>query len=436
MRRTLFVVSIVALGCCLVPGWASSHREAPLISGDPQVDGTDVYAFVSPDDPSTVTFIANFIPFQAPAGGPNFFSFDPNARYEILIDNDGDAVEDIVFRWKFSSHYRRGDTFLYNTGPVTGANNADLNFSQTYDFTVLREGRVVLKEETIPVPPVNVGASTPDYGRNFSDGHPLPFPEGMGQVAAGQFDDPFFLDLRVFDLLYGGDLSETGNDSLAGFNVHAIAVQVPKQLVTRDAVIGVWAVARRPAMTVRTPHGASDSGEFVQVSRLGMPLVNEVVIPVSRKDVWNGSHPSGDGQFLRYVQDPEVPRLLEALYAIPAPATPRADLVSVFLTGVPGLNQPPTVTPSEQLRLNTGIAPSASPHRLGVFGGDTAGFPNGRRLIDDVLDVTLQAAAGALVGAAVDQLGDGVNANDVAFRSEFPYLGVAHSGGKPTSLKR
>jgi hypothetical protein len=283
----------------------------------------------------------------------------------------------------------------------------------------------------------NVGfASAPNYGSNPDGVFQFAQTGGNAQVFAGQTDDPFFLDLRVFDLLYGANLSEAGTDSLAGFNVHSIALRVPKSSLVASAsqpVIGVWATASRPQTTTRKAGGESSFGPYVQVSRLGMPLVNEVVVPVGQKDKWNGSRPVDDGQFLDYVTNPEVPKLLKLVYGIPEPATPRNDLVSVFLTGLEGLNKPANVTASEMLRLNTNITPVASPARLGALAGDTAGFPNGRRLTDDVIDITLMAAIGALNGVRTP-LGDGVNVNDVPFRRTFPYLGVAHSGGQPWKL--
>jgi hypothetical protein len=244
-----------------------------------------------------------------------------------------------------------------------------------------------------------------------------------GMSFAGQAEDPFFLDLRVFDLLYGGDLSEVGDDTLAGFNVNAVALKVDTSKLTsgKDPVIGIWSTTSRK----------DSSGNYRQVSRLGMPLVNEVVVPLKDKDRFNASRPADDAQFLQYVTDPELARLLEAIYGIPAPATPRNDLVQVFLTGVPGLNQPKSVTPSEQLRLNTAIAPSAKPNRLGVIGGDTAGFPNGRRLADDVVDVALQVVEGELAGSPND-LGDAVNKNDARFGKTFPYLALPASGSDTT----
>ncbi len=404
------------------PGGASSHREAPLISADPQADNTDLYAFVSPNKPDTVTIVSNWIPFEEPAGGPNFYAFGTGVRYDVRIDNDADAKADIVYRWTFRNHWRNQDTFLYNTGPVTSLDDQDLNFYQTYDVQRIARGSTkTIVDDAVVVPSRAGDASMPDYGALRHEGITT---AGSSKYFAGQADDPFFADLRVFDLLYGGDLSETGDDTLAGFNVNALALQVPKTRLAENGnadhnpIVGIWSTASR-----RAP-----GGDWVEVSRLGMPLVNEVVIPAGKKDKWNRSKPSDDGQFLPYVTDPELARLIEAVYGIPAPATPRNDLVSVFLTGVKGLNKPANVTKSEELRLNMSIAPCTSGcSTLGVIGGDNAGFPNGRRLSDDVLDVALQVVEGVLVGQDTG-LGDGVDANDDSFRSSFPYLALPESG--------
>ena len=404
---------------------ASSHREAPLISGQPQYDNTDVYAFVSPDKPDTTTLVANWIPFEDPAGGPNFYKFATDAKYDVNIDNDGDAKADLTYRWTFKDHYRNGNTFLYNTGPVTSLNDKDLNFRQTYNLHLLNRDRGT-KTQLIwnaPVAPSNVGkASMPDYAKLRSQAI---VKNSKATSFAGQADDAFFLDLRVFDLLYGGDLSEVGNDTLKGYNVNTIALQVPsKQLTSKEPTIGVWSTTSRE----------DAFGRDRQVSRLGMPLVNEVVIPLKRKDRFNASKPWDDAQFGKYVTNPELPKLIEAIYGIKAPKEPRNDLVQVFLTGVPGLNQPAKVRPSEQLRLNTSIKPAASPKRLGVLDGDTAGFPNGRRLTDDVVDIALQVVEGELVGSPND-LGDAVNANDVPFGKTFPYVGLPRSGSATDTSK-
>ncbi len=423
------VITATGLAGLALPGAsASSHREAPLISGAPQYDTTDVYAFVSPDKPDTTTLIANWIPFEEPAGGPNFYPFAEDAWYDINIDNDGDAKADITYRWSFDTSYRNPDTFLYNTGPVTSLTDPDLNQRESYTLTKITEdGRrtVVLRGR---VAPSNVGqASMPDYAalrrQAVTSGM-----DGRYRATsfAGQADDPFFLDLRVFDLLYGGNLSEIGQDTLRGYNTNTIALQVPSAAITRsgDPVVGVWSTTWRK--------GAS--GTYRRVSRLGNPLVNEVVIPLKDKDRFNASVPVNDPQFLSYVTKPGLPKVIEAVYGIPAPAEPRNDLVQVFLTGVPGLNQPAALSaPGEMLRLNTSIAPSSSPNRLGVIGGDTAGFPNGRRLADDVVDIALQVVEGELVGSPND-LGDAVNANDRRFGSTFPYVALPHSGSRgPTT---
>ena len=439
MRRPLYFVTLIVLllGYAIMPGRASSHREAPLISNDPQADHTDVYAFVSPDAPDTVTMIASFNPFEDPAGGPNFFRFGDNVLYEIKIDNNGDGVEDITYQFRFTSQVSNPNTFLYATGPITSLDAATRNMYQTYTVTRIDSGRTVFTAGPMRTMYDNVGpASTPNYGGNGSGIFEFRQADGgVGRVFAGQTDDPFFLDLRVFDLLYGGNLSEAGTDSLAGFNVHSIAIQVPKNsLKAGSPIVGIWSTTSRPATTTRAAGTETSTGSFVQVSRLGMPLVNEVIIPVGQKDRWNGSAPTADGLGFRgNYTDPEVPKLLQLVYGIPAPATPRNDFIQVFLTGVPGLNQPPGVVAAEMIRLNTDILPTASPARLGVLAADIQGFPNGRRLTDDVVDITLQAAVGIL-GGVKTSLGDGVDRNDVAFRTTFPYLAFPHSGGNAWKL--
>jgi hypothetical protein len=425
----------LAAGCLVASGvtgaepgtaQASSHREAPLISGQPQFDNTDVYAFVSPDHPDSTTLVANWLPFQEPAGGPNFYTFANDARYEINVDSDGDAQADLLYRFTFQDHRKNEDTFLYNTGPVESLDDKDLNFTQTYDLELLRiENKKVKSQyqlaEDLPVAPSNVGkASMPDY-QKLRDEAVREVPGGLKSFA-GQADDPFFLDLRVFDLLYGGDLSEVGNDTLKGYNVNTIALQVPSSYIReseKQPIVGIWSTTSRK----------NASGGWTQVSRLGMPLVNEVVNPVKDKDKFNASEPENDGDFLKNVTNPELPKLIEGIFKIKAPAEPRNDLVSVFLTGVEKLNQPPQVRASEQLRLNTSIPPTAKPKRLGVLDGDNAGFPNGRRLSDDVLDIALQVVEGELLGQKND-LGDAVNENDQKFGKSFPYVALPTSGSR------
>ncbi|MFC9289421.1 DUF4331 domain-containing protein [Streptomyces sp. NPDC057052] len=412
----------------LAPGEAaaSSHREAPLISGTPQYDNTDVYAFVSPDKPDTTTIVANWIPFEEPAGGPNFFPFAEDAQYDIRVDNNGDAQGELLFRYTFKTHVKNKKTFLYNTGAVESLDDPDLNVTQTYDLELvkLRKGKEVHTTklaDDVPVAPSNVGkASMPDYAKLRSQAiYKL---SNGAQTFAGQADDPFFLDLRVFDLLYGGNLSEVGNDTLKGYNVNSIALQVPTDLIAESAhqpIVGIWSTTQR----------RNAQGYWSQVSRLGNPLVNEVVNPIKDKDRFNASEPKDDARFLKNVTNPELPKLIEAIYKIKAPAEPRNDLVDVFLKGVKGLNQPPHVTPSEQLRLNTSIKPTASPKRLGVLDGDNAGFPNGRRLTDDVIDASLQVVEGELLGAKND-LGDAVDKNDKHFEKAFPYVALPTEGSR------
>jgi hypothetical protein len=427
---------------------ASSHREAPLISSDPTVDNTDVYAFVSPDDKDSVTLVANWIPFEEPAGGPNFYPFATDGHYDIHIDNNGDAKPDLTYRWTFTTKRKNPNTFLYNTGQVTSLSDPDLNLTQTYKLELVRGNKATLLAKNVPVAPSNVGkGSMPNYAGLRSQAV-KGLPNGL-TTFAGQSDDPFFLDLRVFDLLYGGNLSEVGKDTVSGYNVNTVVLKVPTKLLAlksdakRNPVIGVWSTTHRRAIRVASATDGSgaqtSTGPWVQVSRLGQPLVNEIVVPVGQKDRFNASTPAKDGQFLKYVTNPELPKLIEALYMIPAPKTPRNDLVQVFLTGVPGLNahslnkdaDPKAIRPAEELRLNMSIPPTAKPDRLGVLAKDNAGFPNGRRLTDDVLDIEVQAAEGVLLPnapAAVKGLGDMVNNNDVPFGATFPYVGLPTSG--------
>ena len=445
MKRFAWLLAGVALlgvGTGSLRLQASSHREAPLISADPLADNTDVYAFVSPVNPDRVTLIANFIPLQAPYGGPNFFKFDDNVLYEIMVDNDGDAVEDVTFQFRFRTEVRNPNTFLYNTGPITSLDSPNWNVRQFYSVTRMdgprRRGRGTVLGQDLPSPPVNVGLrSTPNYDQLAAAAiRQLP---NNTQVFAGQRDDPFFVDLNVFDLLAVPPADPNNSDSLAGFNVHTIAIEVPITSLSANgsrpssptdpnAVIGVWSTASRPSVTSRGGGQERHSERFVQVSRLGNPLVNEVVVPLGTKDAFNSLEPTQDAAALPFVLDPEVPKLLAALFGITSPPAPRNDLVTIFLTGIPNLTQPPNVTPSEQLRLNLAISPVSNPNPFGVLGGDPAGFPNGRRLGDDVVDIALRAMAGATPltpgfnNGINAQLGDGVPANDRLSLATFPFV--------------
>jgi hypothetical protein len=429
---------------------ASSHSEAPGTNKDRLADDTDLYAWVAKDATDAVTFVGNWVPLIEPNSGPNFASFDDDASYYINIDNIGDGRKHIRFEFDFTTTRQTGATFLYNTGQVTALDDPDLNVRQTFTLTRVdvssgMETRSVIGTG-IPVAPWFVGpASMPDYAALAKQAvRTLP---GGYRVFVGPRDDPFYVDLAsLFDLLTirkpPGNKGK-GVDGVGGYNVMTIALQVPMTALTKDGqapssdannhIIGIWDTAER-AMT-RTLNGdgtVSFSGRSVQVSRLGMPLVNEVVIPLQDKDKFNASEPANDlANFAGYVLDPELARLLTLLYGINVPPTPRNDIVAVFATGVAGLNQPAGVTPSEMLRLNMTIAPADSPKRLGVLAGDVAGFPNGRRLGDDVVDIELRVVAGVLVDgfnvAPNNQLGDGIDVNDRPFLPYFPYVAPPHN---------
>src|SRR5215468_3321884 len=451
-----FAGAVAALGPS--DAGASSHREAPLIAADPAVDNTDVYAFVSPERRGYVTLIANFIPFEEPNGGPNYYPFATDATYNLKVDSDGDAKPDAVFRWTFHNIDKRGgNTFLYNNGPVTSLDDPNLLFRQTYTLESSFGGRPFhTRISNAPVAPSRVGpASMPNYAQ-LRDQAVTTLPGGW-KTFAGQADDPFFLDLRVFDLLYGGDLSEVGQDTLAGYNVNTIALQLPFKDVAlngdakRNPVIGVWSTTDRARVRISGQPGGAPGRDRVQVSRLGNPLVNEVVVPGGLKDAFNALSPDKDAsvpQVVQRVTDPEVPKLIQSIYGIPAPAAPRNDLAEIFLTGITtkaggpikaDLNSqlnnkdvnPSAFRPSEMLRLNLSVPVTANPSRLGVLGGDLQGFPNGRRLTDDVVDIEVQALEGAAqTGKLVDALatGDGVDANDDPFGTAFPYVALPNIG--------
>ncbi|HVE71865.1 MAG TPA: DUF4331 domain-containing protein [Thermoanaerobaculia bacterium] len=448
--------------------FASSHREAPLITEDPTMDNTDVYLFRSPDAPNTVTILANYIPLEEPANGPNFYNFSPAGVYEIHIDNNGDAKEDITYQFQFRSDIRNPNTFLYNTGPVLTLDDPDLNYRQFYTVTRIngarRTGTQASLGTNFQVAPANIGPkSTPDYAA-LANAAVFNLTGSGGKVFAGPRDDSFFVDIgSIVDLLTLRPVqqlhrvppmasSAPGVDGLRGFNVHTIAIQIPiDQLVAggtsptaptaANAVIGVWATSSRSRVTILNNSATrrQSIGGLSQVSRLGMPLVNEVVLSLAFKDIFNASEPAGDAPlftsnetFRNRVLNPEVATLMNALYGIDVPPAPRNDLVQVFLTGLPGANQPPNVVPADMLRLNVAVPVTAQPNRLGALAADNGGFPNGRRLGDDVVDIALRVVAGVLVPtynkAPNNALTDGVDANDRAFLSTFPYAPLPHQG--------
>ena len=447
----------------------SSHREAPEIASDPVADNTDVYAFVSPDAPDTVTIIANFIPGQDPAGGPNFYRFGDSVLYSINISNTPSANADISFQFRFNTAIQSSTTFLYNTGPITSLTDPNWNLRQLYTVTRVQGGKSDVLGTDLGTPPCRIGPrSTPKYEDLASAGiHTLP---GGIKVFAGQRADPFWVDLgSIFDL---GDLrpfqnlhliptpAGNGLNELQGFNVHTIAIQVPITQLTStgaapsgvmdsNATIGVWAAASRQQSRIWNMGAPpKDMGPWIQVSRLGNPLVNEVLIPLWSKDLWNQAPPNSDSQFVQYYQTPELQKLLPVLYPnvfpnLAAVSQPRADLVAILLTGipsgiVPGFQNFTGATQADMLRLNVAVPPSGQPNPIGLIAGDAAGFPNGRRLEDDIVAIELRAIAGAtlpLVASsykpddAAGLLKDGtLPSPNSPFLPNFPYVGTPYEG--------
>lgn len=446
----------------------SSHREAPAISKDPVADSADLYAFVSPDAPDTVTFIANYVPLEGPAGGPNFHEFGDDVLYEIKIDNDADSRPEISIQFRFVNHIRNTSTFLYNTGPIDSLSSPNWNRTQSYEVLWVQDGKTKVLARGLKCPPVNIGPrSTPNYAALAEAAvHTLP---GGIRVFAGQRRDGFFVDLgAIFDL---GDLrpfqnlhliptpEAAGVDALKAANVHSIAIQLPTSMVTRDrktptnpantrSVIGVHTSASRRKAKILTPAQVTETGPWVQVSRLGNPLINEVVIPMAEKDLWNAVAPSTDSQFAKYYAHPELAGLLPVLYPTVFPnlaayTKERVDLEAILLTGiptgvVPGFQNYTGKTAADMLRLNLAVPPTtANPNPIGLVAGDPAGFPNGRRVFDDVVAIELRAVGGATIplvdpaftpDAAAALLTDGTAPDANRYLGTFPYLGVPLSG--------
>jgi hypothetical protein len=466
MRRStvLGAASVAALAAgtlAVSAGTGSSHREAPKILTDPTADNTDVYAFTAADAPGSLTVVANWIPLEEPAGGPYFGKLDPKARYYVKIDNTGDGREDVAYRWQFHQRFRNPDSFLYAAPQVTSVDDPDINFVQTYDLyreTYDRHGKVKrskLVGDDLPVAPDNVGPKTiPNY-EAVSNGAVAPV-RGGGKTFVGPIDDPFFVDLgAVFDGInidqpgrpnIGLGNQGGGKDDVSSYNTHGFVLQVPEAQVTRDgeavsgagganAVVGVWATTERRKISVRRHRGKRHvRHHWAQVSRLGNPLINEVVIPIGQKDKFNRTSPADDlANFGKYALNPEPARLLNALFDLGVKETNRTDIVQALLTGVPGLTQiGSNPAPADTLKVNLGVPPAAMENRFGVLAGDTAGFPNGRRLADDVTDIELRVIAGALLkpeeGGKQIPLGDGVDRNDKPFRSAFPYVALPTDG--------
>jgi len=469
---------------------ASSHREAPFITSAPKVDGTDFYMFRSyeANRAGFVTMIANYQPFQDPQGGPNFFQFDANALYEISVDNNGDGKEDLTFQLRFNNTSKKtaltigGKSVpipLMYSGPISGVNPAALNVRETYTVDMVKGDRRTgtrtrlanaAGTSVFDKPIDNVGdktfGSTTGY-ETYANQHiyDIVIPGcGTGRVFVGQRKEPFYIAVgKIFDLFNLNPLgAETGQkNDLEQKNVSSIALEVPIACLatSSEPVIGAYTTAsvRQGRLINPTPasglnNATKEGGAWSQVSRLGMPLVNEVIIGLDDKDRFNASKPSGDAQFLTYVTNPAFPAVVESLFpSAKAPTNfPRTDLVAAFLTGITGLNKPANAVPSEMLRLNTSIAatPLATQSALGVAGGDNAGFPNGRRPGDDVVDLSVRVAMGALcvlttttdkfavgckpsdapVGGAA--LTDGVRKTAADFKGSFPYLNTPLPGNQ------
>ena len=353
------VAAAVAAAFTIGPGSgsASSHREAPLIAEDPSADLTDVYAFRSPDKQNTVTLLANVIPGEDPAAGPNWYTFSPGARYSINIDTDGDVKPNVIYRFQFTR--KTGQFFLGDT-------------AQPFTVTRIAGGKtsVVARGTT---PPNNIGPrSTPDYPSLVSKSI-VSFDGGASKAFAGQRDDPFFGDIKMFDLVAirkGTGNAGGGKDFFAGYGVHTIGLQIPiADLKAKNGTVGVWAAVERKKVTTRGQK-TRDAGGWVQVNRLGNPLVNEVIIPTGLKDLWNAQQPWNDSAYKKYHETPILAAVINKLYKLGVPETGRDDLVAVLLTGVPSLNYTGPKL-ADVLRLNLGIPVTASPNRLGVLGGDT-----------------------------------------------------------------
>jgi hypothetical protein len=504
---------------------ASSHREAPNITRFPTLDSTDFYIFNSYEEGrgDYVTMIANYIPLQDAYGGPNYFAMDPEATYSIHIDNDGDAIEDMTFAFNFTKSLPNDNQGvalmvgpegnqktvavpLINVGGISAQSDANANFAETYDLTLI-EGEMSTGTKTsitasgaaFKKPLDYIGNKTftdaagySSYANSFIYDVQIPGCDDAGRIFVGQRKDPFVVNLgKTFDLVNyvpvegdsapgngdgegfpGGITQDSANDDLADKNVTSIAVEIPKSCVTGDGngTIGAWTTASLPQARILNPNPTFDKtevngGALTQVSRLGSPLVNELVIGIKDKDAFSSSHPKNDGQFADYVTHPSLPELLNILFRDAVNTTlganietlaptnfPRIDLVTAFLTGFEGVNQMEIVTPSEMLRLNTTISakPAAEQSPFGVAGDDLAGFPNGRRPGDDVVDIALRVVMGALchpipIAGEPTNLGicapedasvgnvpftDGAPSNASMMMTTFPYLAAPIAGSE------
>jgi hypothetical protein len=454
VRRKISLIAAVVAAALVAAALSigSSHREAPNTANDPTADDTDVYAFTADDAPGSLTVVANWIPFEDPAGGPNFYNFDPKAHYYVNVDNTGDGRYDVRYQFAFRTIIRNRNSFAAALPPVRSLGDANLNVRQVYTVTrqtygpkgKLRASKVIGRN--LPAVPSNIGPKTmPDYNALAQEG--IRTVGGGGKVFVGQRDDPFFVDLgQTFDSINFRPNVGTGNqgggkDDLAGYNTNSIVLQVPEAQVTRDrkavadakaanAVVGVWSsTERRRFQVTNDVSGKGSRGKWVQVSRLGNPLVNEVVIPLGKKDQFNRTQPQNDAKnYGAFVVKPELAHLMNVLFNLGVKETGRTDIVTALLTGIPGVTQISSKpAAADTLKINLGVPPSATPNRFGVLAGDNAGFPNGRRLGDDVVDIELRVVGGFLIGHQLP-LGDGVDQNDKPFLTTFPYVAAPTSG--------
>jgi Domain of unknown function (DUF4331) len=473
MNRLKALVAFAMVLCCLAPTslLASSHREAPISALDHSADVTDWYAFVSYDHPDRVTMILNVDGLLEPANGPNYFPFDPNVRYVMNVDNNQDGVTDISFQFRFNTQIRQPGVFTGFVGgiggfpPITaldGPGARGLSLRQTYTVTMIKNGVATDLNEgkTLIAVPSNAGPLTmPGYKNLFNQGI---YDLGDGvKVFAGTVDDPFYIDLGAafdsfnFRMGVGGILSskvdgdDTHNyapDAVAGFNVNSIVLEIPIRMLTVDgqlhgagdkqAVIGTYGETERQRITIRRVSGKLDGeGEWRQVNREGNSLINELIIGTGFKDRFSVDDPKNDGQFAKFFLDPLLAKLYSSILRIPVPPAPRIDLLPLVQYGAPicpGCGPKDAGPIADLLRLNTGIPPTpvGSQKRLGFLAGDLAGFPQGRRPIDDVVDIASRAVVGILAdpvkyGAPV---GDGVNLNENGYGTTFPYVLPANSG--------
>jgi hypothetical protein len=472
MKIILRMVYFALALCALLPAslFASSHREAPITALDRTADVTDWYAFVSFDHPDRVTMILNVDPFLEPSNGPNYFPFDPNVLYEMKVDNNQDGVEDITFQFRFHTQIRQPGLFTGFVGnlagipPITaldGHGSEGFSLRQTYTVTMLKNGKVtnLSSGQTLFAVPSNVGPNTmPDYQSLFNQGI---FDLGSGvRVFAGTVDDPFYIDLgAAFDSLHfrmgvggvltpqvdGDDTHNYAPDAVAGFNVNSIVLEVPITMLTVDgqvhpatdkqAVIGTYGATSRPEITVRRPPvSALNAGPFRQVQREGNPLINELIIGTGSKDRFSMDDPENDKQFAKFFLNPLLAKVFGTL-GIPVPPAPRTDLLPLvqYMAPIcPGCGPNDRGPIADLMRLNTGIPPTpvGKQKRLGVLAGDFGGFPNGRRPMDDVVDIASRVVAGILKDSTKfnTPIGDGVNTNPEGLNNSFPYVMPANSG--------